>query len=120
MSQTSIGTETPQDFNENPPNPDMGDDPSRTLGAGFGHTPLPANPPSQQTTEGGPTEASQPPPAADVPADLADDELLANASADDAEQALADFPDGPNVAPSPWEEDAARGLPTPPDADSPV
>ncbi len=85
---TRIATGTPQDVNEDVPAP-HDPWPSRTLGA---YAP-----------------AARPAPVADdVPAeaDYAPSPLPGQADPAPLQEA---FPEGPNVAPSPWEEEAARG-----------
>jgi hypothetical protein len=96
MSSTSIGTGTAQDANENLPRP-ADPWPSRTLGAdspagdaGRNAAPLPAQ------GEGNPAEV------VDESSSLPQVDL----SPEQVDQA---FPEGPNVAPSPFEEEAARG-----------
>lgn len=85
-SSSSIGTGTPQDDNENHP---CAQDhwPSRTLGADA----APARPVDDVPAEATEPSAAQPSPPAE------------------RERIKPDFPEGPNVAPSPWEDEAARG-----------
>lgn len=91
MSQTSVGSGTPNDRNENPAPSDGY--PSKTFGAE-------SSPPASAV--GNPPPEAVESDAADLPSPLE----TAN---------MADMPDGPNVAPSAWELDAARGEPDPRD-----
>lgn len=112
MSSTSIATGTPQDDNENHPAP-QDHWPSRTLGAdaqpASGSRPAA---PSSASIPRMPVEydASGDPPLgdADVPSEVEDAATLPAVHVDLAQLDRA-FPEGPNVAPSPWEEEAARG-----------
>ncbi len=92
MGNTSIGSGTAGDHNENPA-PDSR--PSKTMGAESGPDKV-SLPAAEEVTASSdlltsPNELLRGVPAAGVPMDP---------------QAL---PDGPNVAPSPWEKDAAEG-----------
>jgi hypothetical protein len=89
MSQTSVGSGTPNDRNENPAPSDGY--PSRTFGAESSPPAVPAAPaaPLTQAVESD---------AVDLPSPL------------DVGSA-PDIPDGPNVAPSAWEVEAAQGEP---------
>jgi hypothetical protein len=92
MGNTSIGSGTAGDSNKNPP-PDSR--PSKTMGA-----------------ESGPDEVS-PPVAENAAASLdlltSPDEVLRDVPAAGVPMDPNALPDGPNVAPSPWEKDAAEG-----------
>ena len=99
MAQSSIGSGAGTDSNENHaadglPGKTMGEDP--------------------QSSPVAPAPATQHKPAEPAPA-AAENELT---SADEVVPSLptgttvanpGDFPDGPNVGPSPWEKDAAQG-----------
>ncbi len=89
-SNTSIGSGNSGDNNENPP-PDSR--PSKTMGAESGAESSPATETAAATSDllTSPEEVLRDVPAAGVPVDP------------------KAFPDGPNVAPSPWEKDAAEG-----------
>ena len=91
---SSIGTGTPQDHNEN--HPTAADHwPSRTLGGDLANPDAPQKPslPAQD----------------DVPAEAAQAEAPQADGLSDIDRMNEAFPDGPNVAPSPWESEAARG-----------
>lgn len=96
MSSTSIGTGTALDANENHP---LAADPwpSRTLGA---------DAPAGDARRAPP---SQPPQAEGQPAEGEDDAALLPGVKPSPEQVGQAFPEGPNVAPSAWEDEAARG-----------
>lgn len=92
MGNTSIGSGTAGDHNENPA-PDSR--PSKTMGA-----------------ESGPDQASaSAKPGAAATSDLltSPDEVLRDVPAAGVPVDPQALPDGPNVAPSPWEKDAAEG-----------
>ena len=93
MSSTSIGTGTPLDANENLPIP-ADPWPSRTLGAD-----APAGDARRQAPQ-----APQGEPAEEM--DASSNLPGVALSPEGVDRA---FPEGPNVAPSPWEEEAARG-----------
>ena len=95
MSSTSIGTGTPLDANENLPTP-ADPWPSRTLGADS-----PAGDARRQPTQAPQGQSDR---AEDV--DASSTRPGVALSPDGVAPA---FPEGPNVAPSPWEEEAARG-----------
>ena len=110
---SSIGTGTEADINENHPD----GFPSKTFGTETMFTPaaaseIPADQESVRAAAGAkPGSPSQRVENADLTeADVAQaDELLHDVPADGVPANPDDFPDGPNVGPSPWEEDAARG-----------
>lgn len=104
MSQTSIGAGTPGDSNKNPASDSL---PSKTLGAESGPGPT-----SPQAQSGQPPSALSEGAVSDVdePSAAALDALPALTAETPAEV----YPDGPNIAPSPWELDAARGESTKP------
>ena len=92
MGNTSIGSGTTGDHNKNPA-PDSR--PSKTMGA-----------------ESGPDQASSSaPPDTAATSDLltSPDEVLRDVPAAGVPVDPQALPDGPNVAPSPWEKDAAEG-----------
>ena len=96
MGSTSIGTGGEQDRNENQPTP-ADPWPSRTLGADAPQArPKVAEPPLASDEDANSAEV--------VPSDSALSEARPN-----LDHAGTAFPEGPNVAPSPWEVDAARG-----------
>lgn len=95
MTHSSIGSGTASDSNEN-------HELSKTMGAESEPSKS-----SEALSDAAQNEKSQP---------LLDEDALASSS--DSVGAVpvksmpnnpGDFPDGPNVAPSPWEQDAARG-----------
>ncbi|MDB5778855.1 MAG: hypothetical protein JWP77_2773 [Polaromonas sp.] len=104
MSNTSIGSGN--DSNENHSFDDL---PSKTLGAESGSLENDRKPsaepsheltqPSPVTTDNSPTEADLVPP----------EKLLSSGSINISHDNPGEYPDGPNVAPSPWEKDAAQG-----------
>ena len=125
---TSIGTGTPQDANENQPSP-ADPWPSRTLGADAPQARPQAPEASTFTAPAGlsgsqvqvSSDAAQPSPPQGPPMqgpgqptpemEAGTDGPLGEegAHAPDAERISQAFPEGPNVAPSPWEDEAARG-----------
>ena len=107
MSQTSVGSGTPNDRNENPPPSDGY--PSKTFGAEASAPPEVAPEPARPSEPATVSEASHSEPAESDATDLP--------SPMDApvDTALDAMPDVPNVAPSAWELEAAQGEPDPQD-----
>ena len=101
MSQSSIGSGPGTDNNENHPGDGM---PSKTMGAESGSSQTPAHQKAQLKQE--PAEQVS---EATEEALTSPDELLGSVPASPNPENPGDFPDGPNVAPSPWEKDAAQG-----------
>lgn len=104
QGQTSVGSGSGNDSNENPV---VDATPSRTLGAesGGGQAPRSRRAPT-------PVEDLPGNEADEAPHAIEDDSLpgtLAGAIPAEKKSAGEVFPDGPNVAPSPWEKDAAGG-----------
>lgn len=101
MTHSSIGSGPEADSNENHP---TGEVPSKTMG-------------EQAQASGAPPRPAAPvPPEPAAPADeitedalASPDEILKALPTDPANDNPGNFPDGPNVAPSPWEKDAAQG-----------
>lgn len=102
MSTSSIGSGPSADNNENHPGDAM---PSKTMGAETGSSQTPEHRKAQQEQE----SAEQPAGGATGAALASPDELLGSVTANADPDNPGDFPDGPNVAPSPWEKDAAQG-----------
>lgn len=108
MSQISVGSETPNDRNENPAPSDGY--PSKTFGAESSAPP--ANAPAitpEKSPEAFSAEASE---QEDAESEAADLPSPLDFSDDRIESVM---PDGPNVAPSAWETEAAQGEPDPRD-----
>jgi len=107
MPQSSIGSGPGADNNENHPGDGM---PSKTMGAETGASQTPEHQQAQRTQN--PMEPAEPAAPADGATEAA---LGASSPLPGATLASPDaanpggFPDGPNVAPSPWEKDAAQG-----------
>jgi hypothetical protein len=104
MSNTSIGSGN--DSNENHSFDDL---PSKTLGAESG-SPENARKPSAEAGH----DLTQPAPLTTdnslTEADLdSPEKLLSSGSVNISQDNPGKYPDGPNVAPSPWEKDAALG-----------
>ena len=93
MSNTSIGSGDAGDSNENPAPDSL---PSKTMGAESG--------PDDRSS--GAERQEQAGTGADVPESA---EQLGGLPASGVAGKVTDYPDGPNVAPSPWELDAAQG-----------
>lgn len=97
MSNTSVGVGGGKDSNENPPADSR---PSKTMGAESG-------PDEMRPGAAGATDSSGHATASDVL--TAPDERLRAVPTSGVPLDPRAFPDGPNVAPSPWEKDAAQG-----------
>ncbi len=100
MSNTSIGAGDGTDSNENPR---ADSQPSKTMGAESGPD---GSKPRPAGTSGMPGRSDN---AADSDVLAAPDELLRAVPTSGVPMDPQAFPDGPNVAPSPWEKDAAQG-----------
>ena len=110
QGQTSIGSGSGNDSNENR----VADaTPSRTLGAESGGGQPPRNRQAPTPVADSPDDAADATEQADeTPHAIEGDTLpgpLAGAIPVEKKSADQVFPDGPNVAPSPWEKDAAEG-----------
>ena len=109
QGQTSVGSGSGNDENENPV---VDSAPSRTFGAESGHSDYPPKLPAPRPATASPDDETETEAEDQAPHAIEDEALpgtvlgsmpLEEKSADKA------FPDGPNVAPSPWEKDAAQG-----------
>lgn len=101
MTHSSIGSGPDADSNENHPS---GEVPGKTMGE------------QAQASRAPSTQPAPGPQKAAAPADTASEDGLTSAHdmpgsirIDPADDNPGNFPDGPNVALSPWEKDAAQG-----------
>lgn len=104
MTHSSIGSGAAADSNENHSTDGL---PSKTMGAETGRIKAGFNQAAQL-----PEEQKEATDAAIAESELSSvSELLNSGRAKDVPENPGNYPDGPNVAPSPWEADAARGKP---------
>ena len=100
MTHSSIGSGANIDGNENHPADGV---PAKTLGEE-----TQASPPA--SSQAAPVQQDPQAPAdASAESELASQEMLGSLPAGPDGDNPGNFPDGPNVAPSPWEKDAAQG-----------